>query len=136
LFCLYKTWNSYCMTSTQLILLYCITKCGYIFWQIIWSSSGHSCTQNQNYNCKLWLKYVLVLQFRNFVFAIVILVLFAQVAWGWHYNWLKHVATFYNVIWYDILYNKLCRLYTITVSWRGKCLVLACIKPQVIQFIY
>jgi hypothetical protein len=30
--------------------------------------------------------------------AIVIFVLWAWVAWGWLYNWSKHVATFYDII--------------------------------------
>jgi len=32
------------MSSTYLIVLYYITKCGYNFWPFRWSSSGHSCT--------------------------------------------------------------------------------------------
>jgi len=40
------------MSLTQLIVLYHIIRCGYMFRPVMWSSSVHSCTWNQNDNWK------------------------------------------------------------------------------------
>jgi len=73
--------------------VHCIIKWGHMFRQNIWSSSGHKCMWNQNYNSR----FHCVSEW-DLVPLSNALVLCAKMTWRWPYNWSKPVATFYNLI--------------------------------------